>query len=468
MASVRARIFGLLSSIALIAALAFILGLTPKQIISVTALSIFIGGSFAFWEFRVAFAFTGVALLLFTDVIDIAHFVMFSNIDVIAFLISMMVVIGFLEERKFFEWMTARMIYTFINRPTYVITAILLISFILASLVDEVTSILITLALTMRVCRYYNIDPLPIAIFEVFTTNIGSSATVVGNPIGVLIAFRAGLTFFDFIRWSFPIALISVIVIVMIAELYLRKEKETVTAKKHKEEELRELWKSSRYDKTLNTPVALFLGVIIGLVLHHHIESALNLPTNSLLLGTAMIGAGVSLFIEHEKAVEIVERRVDWWTLVYFLLLFSSVGTLQYTGISNLIAEKVEQITRGNIVYVMLLIGGIVGSITSAMDNVLAVSIAIPIVNSLVGTINTFPIWWISLIAGTYWGNATVIGSTANIVMAGYMEKARKRGEEVGKISMLQWIKIGVPISALTFAIAFFLLYVQMGIMPVK
>ncbi|MGB9725497.1 MAG: hypothetical protein ACPLZ8_02445, partial [Fervidicoccaceae archaeon] len=96
------------------------------------------------------------------------------------------------------------------------------------------------------------------------------------------------------------------------------------------------------------------------------------------------------------------------------------------------------------------------------------VSIAIPIVNSLVGTINTFPIWWISLIAGTYWGNATVIGSTANIVMAGYMEKARKRGEEVGKISMLQWIKIGVPISALTFAIAFFLLYVQMGIMPVK
>jgi len=208
------------------------------------------------------------------------------------------------------------------------------------------------------------------------------------------------------------------------------------------------------------------LGVIIGLVLHHYIETTFNLPTNSLLLGVALLGAGIALFIEHEKAVDIVERRVDWWTLVYFLLLFASVGTLQYTGISSLIAEKIEALTRGNLVYVMLLISAVVGGITSVMDNVLAVSIAIPIVNSLAGAIQTFPIWWISLISGTYWGNATVIGSTANIVMAGYMEKARKRGEKVGEIRMLKWIKIGVPISALTFAVAFFLLYIQIGLMP--
>lgn len=468
MVSPRVKAIGLILVVIAIAVLSIAIGLNMKQVISLTALSIFIGGSFTFWEFRVAFAFLGVSLLLITDVIDIQHVIMFSNIDVIIFLISMMIIIGFLEERKFFDWMTARIIYSSINRPSMVLAILMIFSFILAALVDEVTSILIILALTMRVCRYYGLDPIPIAIFEVFTTNIGSSATVVGNPIGVLIAFRGGFTFFDFIRWSFPIAVVSVLVIVAIGEVYLRDEKKKAVSKKHKDEEVEDLRKVAKYNKALNTPFAVFLGVIIGLVLHHHIESALNLPNNSLLLGTSMIGAGVSLFIEHEKAVDIVERRVDWWTLVYFLLLFSSVGTLQYTGISNLIAEKVEQITRGNIVYIMLLLSAIVGGITSVMDNVLAVSIAIPIINSLVGTINTFPIWWISLIAGTYWGNATVIGSTANIVMAGYMEKAKKRGEAVGKITMLGWIKIGVPISALSFAIAFLLLYAQLGIMPIK
>ncbi|MCI4397076.1 MAG: hypothetical protein JHC28_05925 [Thermoprotei archaeon] len=466
MVSARVRALILAIVIAVVPLIAWEAGLNTKQVISVTALAIFIGGSFAFWEFRVAFAFSGISLLLFTNVIDIPHIVDFSNVDVILFLISMMIVIGFLEERKFFDWMTARIIYTFINRPSLVFAAILFVSFILAALVDEVTSILITLALTMRVCHYYNVDPVPIAIFEVFTTNIGSSATVVGNPIGVLIAFRSGFSFFDFIRWSFPIAVASVIVIIAIGELYLKKEKETARQKVHIEEELKALEKEAKYKKALNTPTIVFLGVIIGLILHHHLEGVFHLPNNSLLLGVAMAGAGASLFIEHKKAVDIVEKKVDWWTLVYFILLFASVGTMQYTGISNLIAEKVEQITRGNIVYVMLLLSAIVGGITSVMDNVLAVSIAIPIVNSLSGVINTFPIWWIALIAGTYWGNATVIGSTANIVMAGYMDKARKRGEKVSEIRMLQWIKLGVPISAITFALAFLLLYIQMGIMP--
>ncbi|MEM0061607.1 MAG: SLC13 family permease [Fervidicoccaceae archaeon] len=468
MPSTRTKVIGLVAVILLVFLLALVSGLNLKQVVSLTALAMFIGGSFTFWSFRVAFAFAGVSLLLFTDVIDIPHVIQFSNIDVIIFLISMMIIVGFLEERKFFDWITAKMIYSLINRPSFVFASILLSSFILASLVDEVTSILITLALTIRVCKYYNIDPLPISIFEVFTTNIGSSATVVGNPIGVLIAFRAGLTFFDFIRWSFPIALVSVAVVVLIGEFYFREEKELAKKKKHDEEELRGLEELAKYKKELNTPTALFLAVLIGLILHHHLEAYFNLPKNSLLLAVAMLGAGVALFIEHEKAVDLVERRVDWWTLVYFLLLFASVGTIQYTGISNIIVEKVEQVTQGNIIYLMLLISAIVGGITSVMDNVLAVSIAIPIVNSMVGTLNTFPIWWISLISGTYWGNATIIGSTANIVMAGYLEKMKKRGEHIGELSMIKWIKLGIPISAITFFIAFFLLYMQMGLMPHK
>jgi Na+/H+ antiporter NhaD/arsenite permease-like protein len=104
----------------------------------------------------------------------------------------------------------------------------------------------------------------------------------------------------------------------------------------------------------------------------------------------------------------------------------------------------------------MLLVGGIVSILTAFLDNVLAVATITPVVNALSGSIPLAPVWWIMLIGGTYCGNATIIGSTANIVAAGMVEK-----KGLGSFSMLEWMKIGVPVSILTFAIAFILLYLQ-------
>jgi Na+/H+ antiporter NhaD/arsenite permease-like protein len=109
----------------------------------------------------------------------------------------------------------------------------------------------------------------------------------------------------------------------------------------------------------------------------------------------------------------------------------------------------------------MLLVGGIVSVLTAFLDNVLAVATIAPVVKALSGTIPLDPVWWIMLIGGTYCGNATIIGSTANIVAAGMVEK-----KGIGSFSMLNWMKIGIPISLLTFAIAFILLYLQVILIP--
>ncbi len=459
----------LIGVLALMAAVSRSLGLNEAQTTSVVALTLFIAGSFFYWSFRVAFALSGVSLLLFLHVTDLEHIIKYSSIDVVMFIIGMMIIVGFLEERGFFDWLTARVLAPYLDRPAILIALIWFMGFLMASLVDEVTSILFMLAIVMRISRYYDINPLPLSLFLVFTTNIGSSATVVGNPIGVLIAFRAGLTFMDFIRWSFPIALVSVATITAMGLVYFRATRERM-AKHHemKKGEKSVFEEMAVFRKDLIVPTILFLVVIAGLALHHELERSFGLPKNSLLLAVSLAGAGAALFIEHDKAIDIVEKRVDWWTLLYFLLLFSSVGTLEYTGVVDLIGKAILRFSGGSVFMLMMLVGAVAGSITAVMDNVLAVAIVIPIVQDLATHLNVFPVWWILLIAGTYWGNATVIGSTANIVMAGYMEKARKRGEKVGEISMKYWVKIGVPISLITYLVAFALLYAQylLGLMP--
>lgn len=456
------KLAGYFSIVAGLATIATLGGLSLQQIISVTVLGMFIAGSLFYWEFRNAFAFAGVTLLFFLRVIDLEHFIKFAQLDVITFLIGMMTVIGVLEERGFFDWLIARLLRPALHRPVMLTTLLLFLAFLMAALVDEVTSILFMMAITFRVLEFMGIDPLPFIMFLVFTTNLGSSATVVGNPIGVMIAFNAGFSFMDFLRWSTPESIISTLttcgIAILVLGLYIRKMREKIERGEVDVKKLIEV----RWRPELGSALALFLGVLAGLVAHHEIEELLHLPKNSLLLAVPLAGAAVGLFMERRKARDIIEKRVDWWTLLYFLLLFASVGTLKYTGVTDVIANSIHNLSQGNFLVAMSLLCAVAGFLTAFMDNVLAVATLMPIVSSLAEHMNVFMLWWALLKAGTYWGNATVIGSTANIVAAGYVEKKLKRG-----FSMWGWIKIGVPVSAVTFAIAFLWLYVQMSIAPV-
>jgi len=458
-----AGVFGYLVIVTCVLLLSIILGLSIKQIISVTIFVSFIAGSLFYWPFRNAFALAGVALLLIFQVLDIPHLIEFAQLDLILFLVGMMTVIGYLEEKGFFEWLVGALTKPFYNRPVALVGIILMMGAIMASLVDEVTSILFMMAILLRVLDAYGVEKsktLPFIIFLVFTTNIGSSMLPVGNPIGVMIAFRAGLTFAEFIRWVFLLGLLNATVVTLLALPYLSKTSglSKVVALNNtncKENEV-------KFTKELIVPLLVFVGVLAGLILHHNIEEMLHLPKNLLLLATPLIGAGISLFLYRQKARDLIERKVDWWTLLYFILLFSSVGTLRYTGVTDLIANALLQVVGGNLLYAILLISGVAGILTAFMDNVLAVATIIPIVQSIaVSGMQIYPIWWAMLIAGTYFGNATVIGSTANIVAAGFVEK---RG--YGTFSMVGWILIGVPISLLTFFIALALLYLQIPLMP--
>lgn len=205
----------------------------------------------------------------------------------------------------------------------------------------------------------------------------------------------------------------------------------------------------------------LFLSVVLGLVFHSHIEHLLGLTKNTMLLGTALIGAAAALLLDTEKARILVEKRVDWWTLCFFLFLFASVGTLKYQGITSVVAERILAASGGNLPVLMSICIWTSGAMTAVMDNVLAVATFIPIIKDIGQTgIPIFPLWWSILFGSTFLGNLTIIGSTANIVAVGMLERRK-----LGQIGFLEWLKVGAMVAIPTLLLAHLLLMTQLKLM---
>ena len=466
-----------LAFVLIVAAIALITwqtGFTPPQILSVTVFSAFIVGTLLFWPFRLAFALVGVAILLAARLVDIPHLVEFASLDVILFLVGMMIVIGFLEERHFFEVVVEKALPYVGGSALSLMSAVMVMAFFSAALVDEVTSILFMSAIVLRIAKRFELNPVPFLIMTVFATNIGSAATVVGNPIGVLIALRAGLSFPDFLRWATPIALAALVLTGVLSFLYYRRPLRELHDAIHRvglgagpaKGEQAAAGEANGHGAGSPTPnllfpSLLFVGTVAGLVLHKQIEHWFGLESNTMLVGVALLAGGIVLLVERERARELVERRVDWWTLSFFMLLFASAGTLRFVGVTEHIAEALVNATGGSIPKLLVAITWSIGALTALMDNVLAVASFIPIVGDLAAQgIAVEPLWWGMLFGGTILGNLTLIGSTANIVVLGLLERQERRS-----VGFMEWFWPGAVTAIPSLILATLLLYLQLPLM---
>jgi Na+/H+ antiporter NhaD/arsenite permease-like protein len=432
-------------------------GFSSTQVLSLAIFFMVIFGTILFWQFRLPFALLGISLLLAFGLLDIQHLIEFAGLDVILFLVGMMILVGYLEENHFFESLVNALIRYIGPRPFFLVATLMIVGAISAALVDEVTSILFMTATMIHLTSRFGVNPIPFVIIQVFATNIGSSATVVGNPIGVMIAMRAGLTFQDFLRWASPVSLCALLVTIPLSLLYYSKEiwdlKQRMRGKYLEKEDI----PSKENSRQRAICLILFIGTIAGLVLHASLEKAFGLQKNALLIATALLSAGISLLLERGRARELMERRVDWWTLTFFMMLFASVGTLKYVGTTEVVAKSLISWVGGNPRVLYLILTWTIGILTGFMDNVLAVATFIPIVQDVARTgIDVTPIWWGILFGGTLFGNLTMIGSTANIVAIGIIER-----QKIGHITFGQWVKPGAIVSVITLGIATLILYFQ-------
>ena len=275
------------------------LGLSAEQTLAVGGFCAILYGAIFFWKSRLAFALFGIAFLLAAKLLDVPHLVEFAGLDIILFLIAMMTIIGFLEERHFFEFVIDRLLLLVGPHPRRIMVVMMILAAVSAALVDEVTSILFMVAAMLNLLGRSKLNPIPFILMLVFTTNIGSSATVVGNPVGVIIALRSGLTFLDFLRWASPISVVCLVLTIAIClQLFgkdVRALKEVLAGRKG-ERTLEHLVEDEHVTKRgIRAAGWLFAAIILGLALHHPLERALHLSNNTMLLGVALVGAAAAL-----------------------------------------------------------------------------------------------------------------------------------------------------------------------------
>lgn len=442
-------------------------GFEGRQVAAVGILALFISSTLLYWEFRFAFALMGVSILFTLGLLDAQNFILFAQLDVIIFLVGMMAVIGVLEERHFFDYILD-IIGQKIRSGFILFVFILLVSAVMAALVDEVTSIIFITLFIMNISKALHIDPIPLILSSIFATNVGSSATVVGNPIGIIVALRGGFTFGDFLVWSAPNALIILLVTVFLCVLLWKNYLKEMDQKLKFSPLKFDIPDEVRKAQFIN--LLIFGGTILMLILHHPIEHLLeNLFSkeegamkNAMLIATPLFWSSVGLLLERKRAREIMLHRVDWITLIFFTLLFSAVGALKYTGAGYKMGEYI--ISFGS------LIGKILGSsefgtlfsiflfqgvLTAFLDNVLAIAVLIPVVFSIYETHgwNIFSFFWALLFSGTMAGNFTPIGSTANIIALGMIEKQGK------KITIGYWLRYSSVIATVQVLISLFWLF---------
>lgn len=413
--------------------------LTNQQTVSVTVFLVIVLGTLFFWSFRLAIAFIGLPVLILTGALEFECFRAHCSLEVILFLIGMMVVVGGLRDLGFFTWIVQGILrLPNLSGPRFVVVTALA-SALSASAVDEVTSILFMAALVFQVSDALKVNPVPFLIICVMATNVGSAGTMLGNPVGILIGSKAGLTFEDFVVWSFPVMVLSLAGTVVLLLLWYRREIDAFTER---------MQRRRSQALPLGPMVAvpywkglLLLGGTIGLVaLHHRIEVLLDLETNTALYMAPLLAAGVVMIWRRDRARHYIENDVEWWSLTFFLMLFGVAATLQYTAVTDEIATSFSGLFGENRHLLLPAVMAISAAGSAFVDNVIFVAAFIPVVQNLTaGTEGVNPLWWALLFGGCFGGNITMIGSTANIVALGMLEKRYR-----ARIHFLQWFGVGL------------------------
>ncbi|MCE5340801.1 MAG: hypothetical protein LLF92_06695 [Planctomycetaceae bacterium] len=440
--------------------LAHSLDFNRQQAMSCSIFIMIIMATLLFWQFRLAIAFVGIGVLMGTNVLTLPTFIRECKIDVILFLVGMMVTVGVLKELGLFTWIIQSVItIPHITGKTFVIIIAVLGAF-MACAVDEVTSIVFIATLIFQVCDTLKIKPTPFVIIGVLATNIGSTGTMLGNPVGILIGQKANppLSFVDFITWSFPIMLVTLTVSIILLMMIYRKDIKLMTERLNDRRQLG-LGLGPLVKVPYKSGLAVLVGMITFIALHHHIEIKLGLAPNTVLIVAPLVIAGLLMLWRHERARHYIEADVEWWTLLFFMMLFAVAGTLEETHVSSKIAGYFQQAFGDKPALLTPVIIGVAAIGSAFVDNIVFVAAFMPIVNDLGHT----PLLWALLQGACLGGNITMIGSTANIVALGMLEKRYK-----AHIYFFEWLKVGAVIGITSCIIAWGGIALLSPYMPTK
>lgn len=389
---------------------------------------------------RAVVALTGAMLMVLLRVLAQEEAFAVIDYNTLGLLVAMMIIVMIMRRTGVFEYLAVKVVKISKAEPFWLLITLSLVTGILSALLDNVTTILLILPVTLSVASELKLNPIPFIIAEIFASNVGGTATLIGDPPNIMIGSQTGLSFVDFLA-NVAVIAIPILVLTSIIFAFLYKKRlqadDILKAKVLKADE-KECIKDS---KLLKKSLIVFAFVILGFLLHGtlHFESST----------IALTGAVVLLFIAGINS-EHVLMELEWKTIFFFSGLFILVGGLEKTGVIEWMAKSVLELTGGDLFMTTIAILWVSAIASAFIDNIPFVATMIPLIMQMeaMSGMNVMPLWWALSLGACLGGNGTIIGASANVVAIGIAER------NDNKITFGSYFKIAFPIMLLTIAIS--------------
>ena len=391
------------------------------------------------WVHRTKVALAGAALMVLLGVLDQEDAIEAIDWATLGLLAGMMVIVGLTEPTGVFTFLALRVAQLSRGRPVALVLLLAAVTGVLSAFLDNLTAILLVVPITLLIADLLRISPIPLVLVQIVASNIGGTATLIGDPPNIMIGtHRAELSFVDFIVNLAPVAILTLAVVAgglalaFRGQLRIEPERVKEVAKLDAAADMRE-------SKHVKRTLAVLLGTITAFFLHSllHLEPAV----------VALTGATVMLLVAADD-VESALERVEWSTLFFFLGLFVMVGGLQERGVVDQVAERLADLSGGSprAEGLIVLWGAAAGS--AAVDNIPFTAAMIPVVDSLQGDEFDDGLWWALALGACLGGNATLIAAAANVAATGILDR---NGHP---ISFLRFLAVGLPVTFVSLVIA--------------
>lgn len=359
--------------------------------------------------------------------------------NTLGLLLGMMILVAMLEPTGFFQYLAVVASKLSGGEPLRLLVLLGFVTSVLSMFLDNVTTVVLIAPVTILISEVLGVSPAPFLITEALLSNTGGVATLIGDPPNVLIGSAANLTFLDFITHSLPIVVVVWIFALLLLRFLFRKDLEV---KGDNREAIQKLDPQEALNDRKTAIQILF--VLAGTILLFFLHGALKLTPSTVALSAAAFA-----LVLVRPQIDDVLRRVEWSVLVFFAALFVMVGGLEYSGTLAMLVSILKVGTTIPPQIFGVLVIWVVAILSAVVDNVPITIALIPVVQGLGASgIDIYPLWWALVFGAGFGGNGTIIGSSANILVAMLSEKTRT------PITSQMWNKRGLPLMLLTCAIA--------------
>lgn len=372
----------------------------------------------------------------------------YIEFEVIFLLIGMMIIVHIASRSGVFKWMAIEILKATKGHPKLVLFALAAFTAVASAFLDNVTTVVLIMPVTFVIAREFECDPVPFLITEVLASNIGGTATLIGDPPNIIIGAKAGLSFMDFVNeLTGIIALIFAVCVGLLIYMF----RKSLKASKEKMEHIANLDNSKTITnkKLMIRSMITLVLVILGFVTH----DITHIPAYVFAV------AGASFLLLFEKPKEIY-RDVEWLTIFFFIGLFIIIGGFEANGGISFLADKLIELTHGSLTAAAMFILWGSGILSGIIDNIPYTATIAPLIAQVQHTLpytgeGHHPLWWALSLGACLGGNLTIIGAAANVIVS---ETAAAKGHP---ISFMRFMKYGALVTFISLFLSSVYLYAK-------